>query len=126
MSMRQPESNEMATNKVKTLPSRARPSSHFSQKKREVGRPPFDKEAETWRRSGILARHLRNRTRLQALKESARAGGIVFLVRGKHNQEEAVFRCHGKARHVEHRMIRHGQTVQREHAEHRGDSGKKN
>ena len=61
-----------------------------------------------------------------ASRNCACAGGIVFLVGGEHDQEEAIFRCRGETRNVEYRVIRHGQAVQREHAEDGRDAGEQN
>ena len=51
---------------------------------------------------------------------------IVLLVGRKHDQKKTILRSRTEARHIEHRVIRHGQAVQREHAEDRGNSREQN
>src|ERR1700729_2509013 len=112
MSRRQPETNDIATSKAATLPD-AR--FHFSEKRRELGQLDLsDATIEMVERRGILAGHLRNGARLQALEKTARAGRIVVGIGRKHDQEEAIFRSQRKAGHVEYGMIGHGQAVERQ------------
>src|SRR5205807_7355751 len=65
----------------------------------------------------ILTGDLRNGAGVQAFQELARALRVVFWIGGKHDQEKTVLARQHKARHVEDRMVRHGETIQSEHAE---------
>src|SRR5215472_5913774 len=65
----------------------------------------------------ILAGHLRNRDGAQRFEESACLCFVVLVVAGKNNQEETILGYPRKLGNVEHRVIRHGKSVQREHAE---------
>src|SRR3954447_26935319 len=59
-------------------------------------------------------------SRPETLKKRTRRGVIELRIRRFDGQEEAILTgVFGKPRHVEHRVIRHGQTVQDEHAEDR-------
>src|ERR1700731_245603 len=78
------------------------------------------------RKRCILAWHLRDRTWIEALKKAARGRRVVLDIGGKHDQEKPIPGSARKARHVEDRVIRHGQTVERQHAEYGRDAGKQN
>src|SRR4029077_16727299 len=106
----------VATSNVARLALRPPARSHFSQQRRELGHPDLRYAIETlWRRS-MSAGHLRNRARIQPFEKLARCYTVVLLVRRKDDQKKSVFRSKDETRHVEHRMIRHGQSVQRQHA----------
>src|SRR5918911_1529384 len=60
---------------------------------------------------------LRNLTRLQTLKETPRLDAVKLGITRLNAQEEAVARDQGKARHVEQRVVRHGQAVEGQHAQ---------
>src|SRR6266508_761634 len=76
-------------------------------------------------RSSILALrssmlHLGHRLGPQALQEPARLGAIELRVVGLDTQEEAIARgMRGELRHVEDRMVRFRQAVQRQHPKYR-------
>src|SRR5215469_13363306 len=92
-----------------------------------VARTTSTRQGKNFRRLAIdLAWHLRNRTRLQRLQKLTRARGIVFGIGREDDQKEAIFAGHRETRHVEHRVIRHWQAVEREHSKHGGDSAEKN
>src|ERR1035438_3271404 len=74
----------------------------------------------------ILTGDLRNGAGVQAFQELARAFRVVFGIGGKHDQEKTILARQRKARDVEVRVVRHGQTIQREHAEHRRDAAEQN
>src|SRR5271157_921315 len=65
----------------------------------------------------LLILHLIHMPCVQALQESCRFGQIVFRILRLNAQKELVGRRMGKAIHVEDRMIRFGQFVERDHAE---------
>src|SRR5271166_234314 len=76
--------------------------------------------------AGRLMRHLRNRNRLQTLHKPLCINNIKLWIGGFHTQEELVA-CHsGELFHVEQWVIRHGQTIQGEHAKDTRESGEQN
>ena len=68
--------------------------------------------SETANRSG---RHHRNRPRSTRFQELSRTVGVKQWVAGLQTQEESVSRGQHKARHVENRVMRPGQTVKAQH-----------
>src|SRR5262249_39904103 len=70
----------------------------------------------------VLTGYLGNRSRMQALQKSARVCRVVLRIGSKHDQEETIFAGECETRHVEYRVIRHGQPVQREHSEYRREA----
>ena len=73
-----------------------------------------------------LAGHLRNRSRSQAFQKTAGFARAVLGIGREHDQEKSILGREGEARHIEHRMVRHGKPVQRQHSEDGGNSGKQN
>src|SRR5207247_6037461 len=73
-----------------------------------------------------LTGHLRNGARVKGLQKSARLCRFILRIRRKNNEEESVFRGKQKSRHVEYRVIRHGQAVQCQNPEHCYNAGKQN
>ena len=66
----------------------------------------------------MLVRNFRHLPRLQSLQKLARLLAIEQRVGGFDAQEETVARCQRESRHVEHRMVRHGQPAQRQQSQH--------
>src|SRR5437868_12996708 len=66
---------------------------------------------------GALMRHLRDLARIQAFEKPLRVLAMELRIRGFDAQEEAVLGREGKTLHVEHGVVRHRQTVHREHPE---------
>src|SRR5208282_6574356 len=73
-----------------------------------------------------LTGDLRNGAGVQALQKLACADCVVFGIGSEHDEEKAVLARQRKARHVEDRVVRHGQAIQREHAEYRRDAAEQN
>src|ERR1019366_112408 len=67
---------------------------------------------------GVLMRHLRNEIRVKSSEEPFRFDPFEHRIRRLDAQEEFVTTGTGKTIDVEHRVIWHRQTIQREHAEH--------
>src|SRR5712692_1522918 len=67
--------------------------------------------------------HLADIMRLQAHKKFFRAGAVELRVFRFDAQEEPVVRSQRKPRHIEDRMMRHGQLIERQHSKHSKDRG---
>src|SRR3989475_1355393 len=95
----------------------ARPHAKYSASEAQrIGRPRNVAEA-----LNIL--HLADIVRLQAHKKFFRAGAVELRVFRFDAQEEPVVGGQRKPRHVEHRMVRHGQLIERQHSQHGKDRG---
>src|SRR5512146_3254603 len=70
-----------------------------------------------------LIGHLHHAVGLQAFQKTARTVTVELRVGGFDTKEEPVACGHNEAGHVEHRVVWHGKSVEREHAEHRRHSG---
>src|SRR5436190_13277835 len=62
-------------------------------------------------------------TRIEPFEKVVRRGAIELWIRRLHQEKELVAAGALEARHVEHRVIRHRQAVQDDHAEHAGNGG---
>src|SRR5947209_19423696 len=70
-----------------------------------------------------LAGDLGNGLRFHTLEEPAGRNRIVLSVGRENNQEEPVFGRERKSRHIEHRVVWHWQSIQREHSKDGGQAG---
>src|SRR5215467_5539574 len=77
------------------------------------------KNGKNFRGLSMLTGYLRNRAWLQALEKLAGALRVVLGIGSKHDQEKAVLAGQHKTRHMEYRVVRHGQAIEREHTEDR-------
>src|SRR5437899_5096134 len=66
-------------------------------------------------RSSSLMGHLENTARVQRFQKTLCGLAIEFRIGGFNAQEETVARSQSKSRHMENRVIGHGQTIQTEH-----------
>src|ERR1035441_6528568 len=69
-------------------------------------------------------RHLRNRKRLETFHELLRSHQVELGIGRLDTQKETIARYRRELLHVEYRVIRLRQSIQREHAEHASQSGK--
>src|SRR5277367_4881662 len=65
--------------------------------------------------NGLIG-HLRNGAGPEAFQKTADFGRLVFWIGGEHDQKKSVLGGEGKARHVENRVVGHGQPVERQHS----------
>src|SRR3989442_1650490 len=70
--------------------------------------------------SSSLMGHLENTARVQRFQKTLCGLAIEFRIGGFNAQEETVARSQSKSRHMENRVIGHGQTIQTEHPQHCG------
>src|SRR5258708_24898854 len=69
----------------------------------------------------LLILHLANVMCIQAVEKLFGAGAIELRILRLDAKEEAVIRGQRETRRVEHRMMRHGQFVERQHSENGGN-----
>ena len=102
-------------------PVRARKSLTIARTLRSTGQPLMRR---AFSEEGHLARHLRDGARPRLPETGAWSAGLYFLSDENTIRKKRSFEAEGKARHVEDRVIGHGQSVESQHAEDSGDSAR--